>query len=255
MLSKNKIKLINLLRKKKYRQKYQLFVAEGEKIVNELINSSFDIEFLVVKQNEILNFGIPDEINTYKVDENLFNSLSNLQAPQAVFAVVQIPEYESDFKWLMNNLTLYLDNIQDPGNLGTIIRISNWFGINRVICSENTVDVYNPKVIQATMGAFLRVKIYYKNLQTFERRKLLDLPIYGAYLDGEDIYQKQLTNSGIIVLGNEANGISNNLDSLISDKIKIPPFPDNNKDTESLNVAVSAGIICAEFRRRILSEN
>jgi TrmH family RNA methyltransferase len=164
----------------------------------------------------------------------------------------KIPKYVINWDEIRVNLTLVLDEIQDPGNLGTIVRLADWFGIRNIICSENCADLYNPKVVQATMGSFTRVKIHYISLPGFlEHALVLNIPVYGAFLEGENLYQRQLTENGLIVMGNEGKGISDVISGFISTKINIPSYPVGAITSESLNVAIATSVICAEFRRRI----
>ena len=171
-------------------------------------------------------------------------------APQSVVALFKKPTYQLDYKSLGSQLSLMLDTVQDPGNLGTIIRIADWFGIENVICSKETVDVYNPKVVQATMGALSRVRVHYLDLEKM-LQDLKGVPVFGTFLEGDDIYEETLPPSGIIVMGNEGNGISSNVKKYVDRKLYIPNFPQSRDTSESLNVAVATAIVCSEFRRRI----
>jgi RNA methyltransferase, TrmH family len=256
MLSKNKIKWIHSLDIKKYRETEKLFVAEGQKIVGELLVSSFSTVALYAtdqwfKQNIHLGKYFPNESEV--VTESELQKVSFQKSPQEVMAIVRIPEYIFESKNLKDKLSIVLDTIQDPGNLGTIIRLADWFGIENIICSMDTADVFNPKVIQSTMGAIFRVKLYYKPLeQVLPELINAGLPIYGTALDGENIYTIPLSENGIIIMGNESKGLNKNLQSFIHHKLFIPNFPVGQKNTESLNVGVATAIICAEFRRRLL---
>jgi TrmH family RNA methyltransferase len=175
---------------------------------------------------------------------------SLLKTPQDVLAVFEQPQYTTNPEVLSSALCLALDDVQDPGNLGTIIRLADWFGIEHIFCSQGTVDVYNPKVIQATMGAIGRVKIHYLPLKEFILSLPNDYPIYGTFLNGENLYEKPLKTAAMIIMGNEGNGISPEIEKLVSDKILIPNFPAGRETSESLNVAVATAITCAEFRRQ-----
>ena len=246
MLTKNKIKLINSLSVKKNRLNYGLFVAEGKKNIEDLLDN-FLCEML---------FYISNVENKYYADcqeeitKSELNKISFLEHPQEMLAIFKMPVHSFNVENLLGKLTLVLDNIQDPGNLGTIIRIADWFGIENIICSIGTADAYSPKTVQATMGAIGRVKIFYHNLSDFF--EILDnrLPIYGSMLDGEDIYSQCLSNEGIIVMGNEGNGISKEVEQWIKRRIFIPNYPTGRKTSDSLNVAVATAIVCSEFRRR-----
>ena len=244
MLSKNKIKLITSLKQKKYRQQHQLFVAEGIKTVTELLHSNLQLHELYTTTLEI---GVSDDLKT-EITEGELKKISFLTTPNQVLAVFKIPEARPiDF----NNLVLVLDNIRDPGNLGTIIRLCDWYGIKDLVCSRETVDCYNPKVVQATMGSITRVNISYVNLSETISNKKLD--IFGTFMDGKNVYQTPLTHSGILVLGNEANGISDEIASFVTSRIAIPRFGDL-KQTESLNVATATAIFLSEFKRRLIEK-
>ena len=229
MLSKNQIKFIKSLSQKKYRDESGCFLAEGNKLVADLL-PYFDCELLLDEPEEI-------------------ERVSLLKNPQQKLAVFRQPQYQLDFPSLSGKLSLALDCIQDPGNLGTIIRIADWFGIENIICSRETADVYNPKTVQATMGALSRVKVHYTDLPVFLKQNKT-LPVYGAFLNGENIYTENLTPEGLIVMGNEGNGISEKIEPFISKRLYIPSYPLNQPTSESLNVAAATAIICAEFRRR-----
>jgi TrmH family RNA methyltransferase len=172
------------------------------------------------------------------------------KTPQEVLAVFEQPSYEMKADVVSQSLCLALDDIQDPGNLGTIIRVADWFGIEHIFCSQGTVDVYNPKTIQATMGALARVKLHYCDLPSFIA-SLKDIPVYGTFLDGDNMYEKKLTPHGLVVMGNEGNGVSAEVANLVNERLYIPNYPPQRETSESLNVAMATGIICAEFRRRM----
>ena len=254
MLSKNKIKLIRSLDQKKNRLATGLFVAEGKKLVLDLLQSDFAVSEVYCTSN------IGAELTVYKPDLNIeitdkqeLAKISFLKTTPEIIALCAIPKSEIGWDEICSNLTLVLDEIQDPGNLGTIIRLADWFGIKNIICSENCADIYNPKVVQATMGAFTRVKIHYVPLIGFlGQAKQLNIPVYGAFLEGENLYQCDLTENGLVVMGNEGNGISDIVTQAITRKINIPSFPPGDITSESLNVAVATSVICAEFRRRII---
>lgn len=247
MPSKALIQKVSSLSHKKFRDELGLFVVEGDKLVEELLNSSFTIEHFFVTQGSALeNIRHPKkEI----ADEKDMKRMSGLKTPAQSLAVVQIPQHTLAVEGLKDELTIVLDAVQDPGNLGTIIRLADWFGITNIICSPNTADCYNPKVVQATMGAITRVKIHYCSLPEL----LIALPytpIYGTFLDGENIYNSKLSNNGLVVMGNEGNGISKEVEALIQHRIHIPSFAQSEGGSESLNVAIATAICCSEFRRR-----
>lgn len=250
-LSKNKIKYIQSLKNKKSRDEFRTFVVEGDKMIVELIGS-VKCQLLIATQefiqsNKIHNKNIEEIIEVSKLD---LSKASFLKNPQQALAVFYQPHYTLDANQLKKQLILALDCIQDPGNLGTIIRLADWYGIENIICSLDTVDVYNPKVVQATMGAFSRVRVHYVDLYEY-LKDIENIPLYGTFLDGIDMYQQDLSETGIIVMGNEGNGINDQIKSLITNKLFIPNYPQTRETSESLNAAVATAIICAEFRRRL----
>ncbi|MDR6966934.1 TrmH family RNA methyltransferase [Flavobacterium arsenatis] len=240
MVSKNQIKLITSLHQKKFRQVNNLFIAEGVKVINELLNSNFELENIFA--TETLFPAIPKE-KFNLIGENDLKKISALTVPNNCLAVFKIPEFKSIRE---SGLIIALDDIRDPGNLGTILRLCDWFGIEQVICSEQTVDIYNPKVVQATMGSIARVNVAYRDLETYI--KTTNIPVFGTFMDGENIYKTNLPKQGIIVMGNEANGISSNIETLTKNRLTIPRFG-NLQQIESLNVATATAIILSEFCR------
>jgi TrmH family RNA methyltransferase len=242
MVSKNQIKLISSLHQKKYRIAHQLFIAEGVKGINELLQSNFELEHLYVTIDEFKSVSTTQK--TVISDADL-KKISALTTPNTCLAVFKIPKEKPV---LNKGLIVALDTIRDPGNMGTILRLCDWFGINQVVCSKETVDLYNPKVVQATMGSIARVNVNYLNLKNF--LETTSLPIYGTFMDGEDLYNSEITNEGIIILGNEANGISKEIEALVTKRITIPRFG-NLQQTESLNVATATAIVLSEFKRRV----
>lgn len=238
MLSINQKKYVNSLKQKKYRQQHQAFVVEGEKMVNELIASDFEVELLFVVKGFSINHSVAIEIS---IDE--MKSISSLSTPSNYLAIAK--QKKPNKKFVLEGLTLALDNIKDPGNLGTIIRIADWFGVSQIVCSNECVDVFNPKVIQATMGSIFRINIVYTDLnQFFIDNK--DLPVYGALLEGDNIYKKGLdTKNAILLMGSESFGINQVLLPFVTNKIMIPKFG----QAESLNVAVATGVLCSEYQR------
>lgn len=248
MLSKNQIKFIKSLAQKKYRDEHACFLAEGNKLVADLL-PYFDCDLLFCESSWLAMQG---DVNASQIEiatAGDMDKVSLQKNPQQVIAVFQQPRYTLNTINLSEKLSLVLDCIQDPGNLGTIIRIADWFGIENIICSFDTADVYNPKTVQATMGALARVKVHYTDLVDF-LKKHRDLPVYGTFLDGTDIYTKELSHTGLIVMGNEGNGISPEIEHFITEKLYIPNYPVDRDTSESLNVAVATAVTCAEFRRR-----
>jgi TrmH family RNA methyltransferase len=257
MLVKNEAKFINALKLKKNREAEGLFVAEGVKIVNDLLHSGIKVKQIYSSRNfqlSIFNY----HIDVIRIKESELKRISSLSSPNEVLAVCEIPRYDLHFQKLNQKLNLVLDGIQDPGNLGTIIRIADWFGIGDIICSNETVEVYNPKVIQATMGSISRVKVHYTDLPRFlSEAKAAQFPVYGASLEGENIYENSLETKGLVVIGNESKGISAELLPFLTHKLYIPSFsshlshlPPGTSGAESLNAAIATSIICSEFRRR-----
>jgi TrmH family RNA methyltransferase len=246
MFSKSQIKLIKSLSQKKFRNKHRLFLIEGKKGIFELLNSSLKLHSLYTVE-DVFN---ASEEKTNLISEADLKKISNLHTPQTALAIFQMPEVaEPEVK----GLQVVLDEVQDPGNLGTIIRLCDWFGVEDLICSQGTVDCYNPKVVQATMGSISRVKIHYLEITKFLTLAKEKNPVYGTFLEGENVYTQPLSPEGIIVLGNEANGISSQVEQLISKKLLIPQFG-NSQRTESLNVATAAAIFLSEFSRRNITE-
>ncbi|HYD90082.1 MAG TPA: RNA methyltransferase [Flavobacterium sp.] len=240
MVSKNQIKTITSLQQKKYRKEHKLFFAEGVKVVRELLNSNFELHTLYTIDNTFKDLA-GDRIEV--VTEAELKKISALSTPNTCLALFVMPEEKPVPD---EGLIMALDDVRDPGNLGTIIRLCDWFGIPSLVCSEQCVDVYNPKVVQATMGSLARVNVVYTNLENYLTNT--SLPIYGTFMDGEDIYGNTMPDSGIIVMGNEANGISAGVEAKIGHRIAIPRFGDLQQ-TESLNVATAAAIVLSEFRR------
>ena len=250
MIPKNKIKLINNLSQKKFRDKTGFFVAEGTKLVLDLAQA-FCCSLLVATVdwlNEHPYFKT-NEIIEVKAEE--FTKISNQKTPQGVLAVFEKPVYNWNTQELRNKLSLALDDVQDPGNLGTIIRIADWFGISDIFCSEHSADAFNPKTVQASMGSLARVRVHVVNLAEFLQNCPSELSIYGTFMNGENIYSKTLTQQGIIIMGNEGNGISDEIEKLVTERLLIPSYPLGNSTAESLNVSVATALVCAEFRRRM----
>ena len=245
MISKNQIKFIRQLEQKKFRHREGLFVAEGTKVVGDLLKAGYIPHSLYATPEWIASHSGAEAT---EVTDDELTRLSFQQHPQQVLALFPIPE-PADLSPLTSHLSLLLDGVQDPGNLGTIIRIADWFGISNIICSEDTVDAYNPKVVQATMGSIARVNIIYTNLLELLDGLPADFPVYGTLLNGENIYTQELTPHGLIIMGNEGNGISDAVRQRVNRRLLIPDF--HNGDTaDSLNVAIATAITCSEFRRR-----
>lgn len=248
MISKATIKKIHALDMRKFRRNERLFVAEGPKLVDELCATMKPVYIAAlpewISENAKIISGTeydivtPDELQRASLQKN----------PQQVIALFPIPEHKFSTEQLKNELVLMLDGVQDPGNLGTIARIADWFGIRNILCSAETADIYNPKAVQATMGALARVKFHYTDL--IQLLSQYDGPVYGTFLDGENIYGQELSENGIIVMGNEGKGISQGVGEMINRRLYIPNYPIGTQTTESLNVAIATSIVCAEFRRR-----
>ena len=240
MVSKNQIKLISGLHQKKQRFANQLFFAEGVKVIQELLQSNFELEHLYTTLND---FESVQSSKRTLINEQELKKISALATPNSCLAVFKIP---AENKIIDSGLIIALDDIRDPGNLGTILRLCDWFGIKQIICSKETVDIYNPKVVQATMGSIARVNVNYIDLKTFITQT--KLPVFGTFMDGDNIYQCDLPQNGIIIMGNEANGISAEIEKIVTSRISIPRFGELQK-TESLNVATATAIILSEFKR------
>ncbi len=256
MLSKGWSKFIISLQKKKEREERRLFTVEGDKLVREFLMSEWIVEVLAGKPEYLAS--LPAELK-YQASEIIplsydeLKKISSLTTPHNALAVIRMPTTMIDPEEINNSLTLMIDTIQDPGNMGTIIRVAAWFGIKNIICSENSVDIYNQKVIQATMGALLSVKVHYTGLKEFlSSIHSRGNPVYAAMLDGKSIYSADLSEKGIILLGNESRGISAELLPLVTKKIVIPKFARSAAGVESLNVGMAASIIVSEFARRSL---
>jgi TrmH family RNA methyltransferase len=240
MVSKNQIKLITGLHQKKFRQANGLFLAEGVKVVTELLSAGFILEQLYFTEGDFKK--IPESKKT-PVSQTELKKISALTTPNNCLAVFEIPAEKTIDG---NGLIVALDDIRDPGNLGTIVRLCDWFGISQLVCSLETADLYNPKVVQATMGSMARVNVAYTDLEAFIQNT--KLPVFGTFMDGKNIYKESLPENGIIILGNESNGISGNIEKLVQHRIAIPRFGTLQK-TESLNVATAAAVVLSEFRR------
>lgn len=248
MLSKSQINLLKSLQHKKFRTEHGFFLVEGHKSINEFADSAYQVDTVYqtyTSDPKLLN--LSRKINFQQISLNDLEKISSLKTPQDAVALVKIPEWPAlKTETLRKSFTLVLDGVQDPGNLGTIIRTADWFGIRNIICSEDTVDAYNPKVVQATMGSLSRIKVHYTNLELLLRNS--GLPVYGALLNGNNIYTTSFGNEGLIVMGNEGNGIRPAIEKLISRAITIP----RAGGAESLNVSIAAAIFCSEITRNTL---
>ena len=246
MLSKSQISLLKSLHHKKFRTEHGLFLAEGYKSVKEFIDSAYQIEAIyhtptidpnLLKLSRKMNF---NQISLSDVEK-----ISTLKTPQDIIALVKIPEWPVlSANILQNKFSIVLDGIQDPGNMGTIIRTADWFGIKHIICSDDTVDVYNPKVVQATMGSIAHVSVYYTGLETFLSK--IKLPVFGALLEGENIYKTNFGNEGLVIMGNEGNGLRPEIIKMVQHAVTIPRMG----NAESLNVGIATAIFCSEINRK-----
>lgn len=245
MVTKADISLVRSLSDKRSRAEHGMFVVEGRKMVAEAFVSPLNVR-RVFGTEEFADIKGCETVSRKDIER-----MSSLRTPQGVLALVEIPRY--DFPAVLGSeLTLALDGVQDPGNLGTIIRLADWFGIHDIICSHDTVDCFGPKVVQASMGAIFRVRVHYCDLP--EILHGARTPVFGTFLEGDNIYKAEFDcGRGIIVLGNEGNGISEATASAVTHKLFIPPYPADSRSSESLNVGVAAAIVCAEFRRRSLA--
>ncbi|MEE4176764.1 MAG: RNA methyltransferase [Bacteroides sp.] len=254
MLTHSQIKYVQSLQQKKFRRQYGAFVAEGEKIVSELWASTFRVEgvYALTGWLESHRNQIPQGIDIYEVSEKDLGRISGLKTPNRVLAVVRMPEAGNEPEPGAGGLTLLLDQVQDPGNLGTIIRTADWFGIRRIVCSPDTVEVFSAKVVQATMGSFLRVDVNYSELVPFLEKVKGKFPVYGAFLEGTDHYDVEAAKDGLLVIGNESKGISPAVASLVNKKVRIHGGrkPGKADAAESLNASVAAGILMAWFSKK-----
>jgi len=255
MLSRNQVKHIHTLQQKKFREIHHQFLAEGSKLVMEILTSPYKVNSIYaltgwLKSNE--NLLLSGKIPFTEISEQEMERITALSSPSPVLAIAEMPAAPIFPVSGIHDLVLVLDDIRDPGNLGTIIRIADWFGIESIICSENTVDLYNPKVIQATMGSFARVRVHYFNLAEFLSSLDQQVKIYGSFMEGENIYSSRLDPDAIILIGNESTGISPEIASKVTDKISIPAYSvSGGRDhAESLNASIAAAVVCSEFRRR-----
>jgi TrmH family RNA methyltransferase len=250
MLSKALQKRISSLENKKQRKESGLFVAEGGKTVLDLIAAGLSVERLIATTEWLQQHDISPKTEVIEVSHEEMKRISFQQAPQGVMGLFHQPRHIFDATVPERELCLALDNVQDPGNMGTIIRIADWFGIKNIYCSNGTVDIHNPKTVQATMGAIGRVKVHYTDLPDMIASLNGKAPVYGTFLDGESIYSHPLSENGLVIMGNEGNGIGKECEKHINERLLIPNYPAGCKSSESLNVSVATAIVCSEFRRR-----
>ena len=242
MVSKNQKKLIKSLHQKKYRKQHGLFVAEGKKVIKELLDAELEIHSLYTVDPDAFNISSK---MVYEITDQELQQISFLTTPQVALAVFYIPKMN---EINLDGLTLVLDDVRDPGNLGTIIRLCDWFGVKELVCSKQTVDCFNPKVVQATMGSITRVNINYLDIKDFLLVNKATTSVFGTFMDGTNIYRQKLPQKAIVIMGNEANGISEEIKEVVDYKITIPQFGSSQK-TESLNVATATAVVLSEFRR------
>lgn len=252
MLSKQVTKIIQNLEKKKFREKYNLFKIEGEKLVEEVFRSDLKVHTLIASPDWLDSHSFSQaEVRLVEAEEKEMRQISNFQSLPEVIALAEIPDYMPDEKVIRSSLSLVLNGIQDPGNLGTILRVADWFGIRYIFCDRDSASVYNPKCVQATMGAIFRVKVFYTDLvPLLQKYKSETFHCYGTFLDGTNIYKTPLEPNGFIIMGNEGKGISQEIGLLTDYKLTIPSFARSAESTESLNVGVATGIVLSEFKRR-----
>jgi len=260
MLSHNQVKYINSLKIKKYRQLHNVFIVEGEKGVSELLKSSLKPVKLFALSDWLNKNSIAlteQNIEWQEITEAELKKISDLVTPNQVLAIAELPETDIPKANEFAGMTLVLDGIRDPGNMGTIIRTADWFGIRTVICSNDSVDAFNPKVVQATMGSFARVSIFYTDLNDYLKNTAKDIPVFGALLEGPDITQKTFTRAGIILIGSESHGISKQLIPYVNEPLHIPriSFPGSENKAESLNASIANGIICYEICKQLYKNN
>lgn len=255
MISKNKIKYLHSLEAKKGRDADNVFVAEGPKVVGDILNNHPEklrkliaTEVWLRANRNVIKQNV--ECEMIEVTQEELSKASFLCSPQQVMAVFEKLGNTIDRQVLSESLSLLIDGVQDPGNLGTIIRVADWFGIENVLCSHSTVDCYNPKVVQSTMGSIARVNVVYCDIKELIASMPNGFPIYGTLLEGENMYEKQLSSKGFIVMGNEGKGLSVAVREMVTEAIRIPNFPESRKTADSLNVAIATAVVCAEFRRR-----
>ncbi len=249
MLTNSQIKHIISLKQKKFRTEHQQFIVEGIKVVKEFLKSDYSVSAVYCLEETANELSTFSKVAPTVITEIQLQKISSLETPNKVLAVASIPKVEFNFENSQNKLSLALDGINDPGNLGTIIRTAAWFGIETIICSENTVDAWNAKVVQSSMGALFSTRIIYADLKKivagFNAKRI---PVYATTLDGKNTYKSDLSSNGLIVIGSESHGVSQDLLSIIDLKLLIPSYASGS--AESLNAALATAIVCSEFRRR-----
>jgi TrmH family RNA methyltransferase len=260
MISSSKSKLIRSLRQKKFRDQHRLFLAEGEKMVLELVSGRSENPFRIlelfathdwIERNKIVLEKSGTDLKAASQTE--IRKVSNLKTPQPVIALVSIPQESIDPNALINTPVLVLESIRDPGNLGTIIRTADWFGIRQIICTPDSTDLFNPKVVQATMGAITRVKVQYMELKAIlEKKEMEGRTVFGTFMEGENIYRTNLGQDPLVLFGNESHGLSRDINPYIHKRLTIPSFSPSSQGSESLNVASSVAVVCSELRRQDL---
>ena len=255
MISKNQVKHITSLHHKKNREKKRLFIVEGVKMMDELLKSSCEVHSVYALEEWVVENALILENKEFElttISAATLEKISTLTTPQKVLALVNMPDYEIKIDALEDALSLVLDDVSDPGNLGTIIRVADWFGIRHIVCSENTVELYNPKVVQATMGSLFRVMVHHQPIANILKanKNTVQLPVYAAVMGGESIYTAELKKKGLIILGNESMGIERDLFHYVDHTLTIPSFSTGSDYAESLNVAIATAVVCSEFRRR-----
>lgn len=253
MISKQKIELIRSLKDRKEREKGGLFAAEGSKLVFDLLQTTLvPLELFMKAEGFAAHQGQLDSLTVHQISDKEMERISMFKNPSPVLALFKIPAADPVTSDSFQGLNLVLDGIQDPGNLGTIVRMADWFGIPRLFCSTDCADVFNPKCVQSTMGALARVQVHYLDLSgLLQEASDSKIPVYGTFMEGENVFVTDLSANALILMGSEGKGISTELEGYLTKKISIPSYPTGHKELESLNVAVSAAIICAEFRRRM----
>ncbi|MBK0383008.1 RNA methyltransferase [Pedobacter sp. SD-b] len=246
MLSKSQLSLVKSLHQKKYRKENHLFFVEGVKAVTEFLNSGFSLHSIYTVSELVSKLpNLSHKQKVFEVSINELEKISALQSPQGVLAVFEIPKEKGFDMDKVDDLVIVLDGVQDPGNMGTIIRTADWFGFKKMVCSKDTVEIYNPKVVQASMGSLARVTVSYLDLDTLFANNAL--PVYGTLLNGDNIFGYNFSEKGFLVFGNEGKGISEEIKGFINKAVTIP----GGTNTESLNVSISAAICCAEVRRNM----
>lgn len=247
MITKSQIQFIRSLSQRGVRESEGLFIAEGDKLIEEIASSQLRIH-QTYTTNE--SFAISTGCDVEHIPPSAMERISQLKSANTSLAIVEMPQHSLDIERVSSSLSIALDRVQNPGNLGTIIRIADWFGVRDILASHSTVDCFNPKVVQASMGAITRVRVHYCNLEdTLLQLNKRGVPIYGTYLEGESIYSAKLSQRGVIVMGSEGSGISPEVGATVSRKLLIPPYPEDSQSGESLNVAVATAIVCSMFRK------